>query len=82
MLFSTNRLVLRTYHYPVDTIDEDDYGGDILFMDATHCVNQYGFPLHTLAVRDNHGPGTCMELKHVFVAKSEANGGYFASHSH
>ncbi|XP_065144594.1 uncharacterized protein [Paramisgurnus dabryanus] len=34
-----------------------EYGKDIVFMDATHCVNQYGFPLFTLIVRDSHGHG-------------------------
>jgi len=34
-----------------------EYGRDIVFMDATHGVNQYGFPLFTLVVRDSHGHG-------------------------
>lgn len=34
-----------------------EYGRDIVFMDATHGVNQYGFPLFTLLVRDSHGHG-------------------------
>ncbi len=34
-----------------------EYGRDIIFMDATHGVNQYGFPLFTLIVRDSHGHG-------------------------
>ncbi|XP_060720781.1 uncharacterized protein LOC132842132 [Tachysurus vachellii] len=33
------------------------YGREIVFMDATHGVNQYGFPLFTLVVRDSHGHG-------------------------
>ncbi|XDV26025.1 hypothetical protein PO909_029833 [Leuciscus waleckii] len=34
-----------------------EYGRDIVFMDATHGVNQNGFPLFTLVVRDSHGHG-------------------------
>lgn len=34
-----------------------EHGRDIVFMDATHGVNQYGFPLFTLVVRDSHGHG-------------------------
>lgn len=34
-----------------------EYGRYIVFMDATHGVNQYGFPLFTLLVRDSHGHG-------------------------
>ena len=34
-----------------------DFRRDILFFDATYCVNQCGFPLYTLAVRDSHGHG-------------------------
>ncbi|XP_076864185.1 uncharacterized protein LOC143516460 [Brachyhypopomus gauderio] len=35
----------------------EKYGKDIVFMDATYCVNQYDFPLLTLAIRDSHGHG-------------------------
>ncbi|XP_048035534.1 uncharacterized protein LOC125261036 isoform X2 [Megalobrama amblycephala] len=33
------------------------HGKNIIFLDATHCVNQYNFPLYTLAIRDDHGHG-------------------------
>ncbi len=34
-----------------------NHGSNIVFFDATHCVNQYSFPLFTLLVRDGHGHG-------------------------
>ncbi|XDV36723.1 hypothetical protein PO909_006453 [Leuciscus waleckii] len=37
--------------------DLQDHGSNIVFFDATHCVNQYSFPLFTLLVRDDHGHG-------------------------
>ncbi|XP_056587061.1 uncharacterized protein LOC130407814 isoform X4 [Triplophysa dalaica] len=33
------------------------HGKNIIFLDATHCVNQYNFPLYTLAIRDDYGHG-------------------------
>ncbi|XP_063068679.1 uncharacterized protein LOC134460150 [Engraulis encrasicolus] len=33
------------------------YGKHLVFVDTTHCVNQYEFPLLTLLVRDGHGRG-------------------------
>ncbi|XP_076144083.1 uncharacterized protein LOC143126043 [Alosa pseudoharengus] len=35
----------------------DKYGKQLVFVDTTHCVNQYDFPLLTLLVRDDHGRG-------------------------
>ncbi|KAI2645117.1 Protein FAR1-RELATED SEQUENCE 8 [Labeo rohita] len=37
--------------------DLQNNGSNIVFFDATHCVNQYSFPLFTLLVRDDHGHG-------------------------
>ncbi|RXN17254.1 zinc finger SWIM domain-containing 1-like protein [Labeo rohita] len=37
--------------------DLQNNGSNIVFFDATYCVNQYSFPLFTLLVRDDHGHG-------------------------
>ncbi|KAI2644228.1 dITP/XTP pyrophosphatase [Labeo rohita] len=59
---------IRTYMFPQKDLvivlqtpsmrdNLQEYEKDIVFMDATHGINQYGFPLFTLVVRDSHGHG-------------------------
>uniref|UniRef100_A0AAX7VUA0 ZSWIM1/3 RNaseH-like domain-containing protein n=1 Tax=Astatotilapia calliptera TaxID=8154 RepID=A0AAX7VUA0_ASTCA len=47
-------IVLQT---PVMKSNMENYAKQLVFVDTTHCVNQYSFPLFTLVVRDDHGHG-------------------------
>ncbi len=49
--------------------DLKNHGSNIVFFDATHCVNQYSFPLFTLLVRDDHGHG--LPVAYIIITSSE-----------
>ncbi|KAI7790214.1 putative metabotropic glutamate receptor 7, partial [Triplophysa rosa] len=53
--------------------DIQDHGSNIVFFDATHCVNQYSFPLFTLLVRDDHGHGNFQKTDFDRMAKEFLN---------
>lgn len=46
-------------------------GRFFFFMDATHGVNQYGFPLFTLVVRDSHGHG--IPVAYIILGNEKQN---------